>query len=307
MIRNTRTAQPRTRTARTRGSGASSSMPAHGDGRTAEGAQRPSGKPSFRSARRSAARTAGGNAAATAAGARPRRKGGAPRVPRAEAAASAAPRGPRGNAAAPRSSLMRYASDNRVVQALYGATTGPFRFAFVAAVALIVAASLYFPLRDVYSAWRTGDILARQLAIRTDYNEGVQKDVDKLLSTEGIEDTARSELGLVTEGEQAIDVVGLDEAVEAEKDQGSDAQPDGASSSDGSTGTDAQDAGGAAANGDGPTTSAEIKATEQAVEDDAPWYIKMLDSIFLYTGVEGQKVASVGGDAGAAQGSADDS
>ena len=96
-----------------------------------------------------------------------------------------------------RSNFMRYATDNRVVQTLYAITTGPWRFAFYGAVALAVAVSIYFPARDYYAAYRTGDILSRQLEVREAYNKELEAKVDKLLSTEGIEETARKKLGLV--------------------------------------------------------------------------------------------------------------
>ena len=46
--------------------------------------------------------------------------------------------------------------------------------------------SLYFPVRDLYVAKRSSDILAKQVEIRQQYNDGLQKSVDKLLSEEGI-------------------------------------------------------------------------------------------------------------------------
>lgn len=48
--------------------------------------------------------------------------------------------------------------------------------------------SLYFPVRDLYVAKRSSDILAKQVEIRQQYNDELQKSVDKLLSEEGIKD-----------------------------------------------------------------------------------------------------------------------
>lgn len=214
---------------------------------------------------------------------------------------------------------MRYASDNRVVRALYTITAGPFRLAFYLAVIAVVGVSLYFPVRDLYTAHRTGEILRAQLAIREAYNNKVQSDVDKLLSTEGIEDTARQNLGLVKPGETAINVVGLDDAEDASAGDaadgsgaaattdGADAAQADAAEGDAQTanedGTDAGESADAAsasvANDEAeenaePTTSAEALAAEEAVAADAPWYVHMLDTFFCYTGVNGQKVASTG-------------
>ena len=101
---------------------------------------------------------------------------------------------------------MRYAADNRVVQTTYAITTGPWRFAFYGVVAAAIALSVYFPVRDLYAAYRTGDILERQLAVRESYNKTLETEVNKLLSTEGIEDAARRNLGLVMPGEHAVEV-----------------------------------------------------------------------------------------------------
>ena len=70
--------------------------------------------------------------------------------------------------------------------------------------------SLYFPVRDLYVAKRSSDILTKQVEIRQQYNDGLQKSVDKLLSEEGIKDAASEDLGLVMPGEKRIEVQGLD-------------------------------------------------------------------------------------------------
>ena len=71
--------------------------------------------------------------------------------------------------------------------------------------------SLYFPVRDLYVAKRSSDILTKQVEIRQQYNDGLQKSVDKLLSEEGIKDAASEDLGLVMPGEKRIEVQGLDD------------------------------------------------------------------------------------------------
>lgn len=219
--------------------------------------------------------------------------------------------------------LMRYASDNRVVRALYTITTGPYRVVFYLLVVVAVGASLYFPLRDLYIAHRTGEILRQQYDIRQQYNESLQEDVDQLLSTEGIEDIARENLGLVKPGEIAIDVTGLDDTSgDASAEGDATAGDEGAGATDEAGATDgastdaasqnSEDAAGSngagttdgssadssgdtsSATTDKPSTSAEAAAAERAVVDNAPWYVRLLDTIFFFQGTSGQKVASTG-------------
>lgn len=224
---------------------------------------------------------------------------------------------------------MRYASDNKVVQALYGITTGPYKYLLILLVTVAAGVSLYFPIRDYYVAYRTNDILTRQLQLREAYNESLQSDVDQLLSTEGIENAARENLGLVMPGEKRIDVVGSvgdgadssdastgedsGDASDAEGSSdtqdggadasGGDASQDGSSSGSTDAGTSGDSGGDAASDGSGsddsstqkvPTTSAELREAEAAIAEDAPWYIKALDTLFFYQGVDGQKVSSTG-------------
>lgn len=224
---------------------------------------------------------------------------------------------------------MRYASDNKVVQALYGITTGPYKYLLILLVIVAAGVSLYFPIRDYYVAYRTNDILTRQLQLREAYNDSLQSDVDQLLSTEGIENAARENLGLVMPGEKRIDVVGSvgdgadssdastgedsGDASDAEGSSdtqdggadasGGDASQDGSSSGSTDAGTSGDSGGDAASDGSGsddsstqkvPTTSAELREAEAAIAEDAPWYIKALDTLFFYQGVDGQKVSSTG-------------
>lgn len=107
--------------------------------------------------------------------------------------------------------LMKYAQDNRFVRWFYALTTGPARLAFYLVVAALIGVGIYLPVRDLYVAHRTEDILAQQVAIRERYNKRLDSEVDGYLSQEGIEDAARKDLGMVMPGEKTITVEGLDE------------------------------------------------------------------------------------------------
>ena len=76
------------------------------------------------------------------------------------------------------SDFMHYANDNAVVKAIYDFTHGPQRGLFVGIVVALVLVSLYFPVRDLYVAKRSSDILAKQVEIREQYNDDLQKSVD---------------------------------------------------------------------------------------------------------------------------------
>lgn len=172
----------------------------------------------------------------------------------------AASRG-RSSSRATRTNFMKYAADNRAVHAIYEFTTGRTKPLAIALVILAILGGLYGPMRDYYVAYRTGDILARQLQVSERYNKSLQSDVSKLLSKEGIEDEARSKLGLVMPGEKQLEVKGLD-----------------GDSSDASS----------------SLTASEIAKREAEVAAEAPWYIKVLDTVFFYSGVGGQEVSSSG-------------
>lgn len=156
---------------------------------------------------------------------------------------------------------MRYAADNRLVQTLYAFTTGAFRVPFYCVIAVAVVASLYFPVRDLYSAHRTSEILAKQIAIREQYNDSLKKEVDSYLSASGIEQAARKQ-GMVKEGEKTITVTG-----------------DGASDSSSPSET---------------VTSTSVKKAEESVDQGKPWYYDVLDLVFFYNGASGQAVVSSG-------------
>ena len=164
------------------------------------------------------------------------------------------------------SDFMHYANDNAVVKAIYDFTHGPQRGLFIGIVVALVLVSLYFPVRDLYVAKRSSDILAKQVEIREQYNDELQKSVDKLLSEEGIKDAATEDLGLVMPGETKIDVLGLDD------------------DSDSSSSKKSSNA----------KKASEVAKEIEEVGKDAPWYIQALDMLFGFNGVEGQTVASSG-------------
>ena len=164
------------------------------------------------------------------------------------------------------SDFMHYANDNAVVKAIYDFTHGPQRGLFIGIVVALVLVSLYFPVRDLYVAKRSSDILAKQVEIREQYNDELQKSVDKLLSEEGIKDAATEDLGLVMPGETRIDVLDLDD------------------DSDSSSSKKSSNA----------KKASEVAKEIEEVGKDAPWYIQTLDMLFGFNGVEGQTVVSNG-------------
>lgn len=212
--------------------------------------------------------------------------------------------------------LMRYASDNALVRWFYALTTGPKRHLFYLAVVLLVLAGIYGPIRDFYIAQRTVMILEEQTAIREEYNETLGDEVGSLMSQEGIEDTARRDLGMVMPGEQTITVEGLDdegnpvvvdpsESDDSSQGDAAEEGSDASSASDGEDsgklkGADAADkskTGSGAASSDSskkPTTSAEVEAAERAVLENSAWYWKLLDAVFFFDGANGMAVVSTG-------------
>lgn len=161
---------------------------------------------------------------------------------------------------------MHYANDNAVVKAIYDFIHGPQRGLFVGIVVALALVSLYFPVRDLYVAKRSSDILAKQVEIREQYNDDLQKSVDKLLSEEGIKDAATEDLGLVMPGEKRIEVQGLDDDSDASSSQKS----------------------------SNAKKASEVAKEIEEVGKDAPWYIQTLDMLFGFNGVEGQTVVSNG-------------
>lgn len=193
---------------------------------------------------------------------RPERTASRERAPRGGKAKRAA-QGGASRASVRPSSFMKYAADNRFVQAIYAFTTGATKPLFIAIVVVCLAVGLYGPVRDYYVAWRAGGILEQQVEIREGYNGGLKSEVDAYLTDEGVEDAARRDLGLVKEGETRIEVTGTDDALDMDA-------------------------------SDGVSTSAEADEAEAQVAQEVPWHLKMLDAIFGFTGVDGQSVASTG-------------
>lgn len=163
------------------------------------------------------------------------------------------------------SDFMRYANDNAVVKAIYDFTHGSLRPLFIGIVVALALVSLYFPVRDLYVAKRSSDILAKQVEIREQYNDEMKKDTDKWFSEEGIKDSAR-DLGMAMPGEKRIEVQGLDE------------------DSDSSSSKKSSNA----------KKASEVAKEIEEVGKDAPWYIQTLDMLFGFNGVEGQTVVSNG-------------
>ena len=160
---------------------------------------------------------------------------------------------------------MRYANDNEVVKAIYDFTHGSLRPLFIGIVVVLALVSLYFPVRDLYVAKRSNDILAKQVEIREQYNDEMKKDTDKWFSEEGIKDSAR-DLGMVMPGEKRIEVQGLDDDSDASSSQKS----------------------------SNAKKASEVAKEIEEVGRDAPWYIQALDMLFGFNGVEGQTVVSNG-------------
>lgn len=164
------------------------------------------------------------------------------------------------------SDFMHYANDNAVIKAIYDFTHGPQRPLFIGIVVALMLVSLYFPVRDLYVAKRSSDILAKQVEIQQQYKDELQKSVDKELSEEGVKDMASERLGMVMPGEIRIDVQGLDDDSDS---------PSSKKSSN-------------------AKKAAEVAKEIENVGKDAPWYIQTLDMLFGFNGVEGQTVASSG-------------
>lgn len=163
------------------------------------------------------------------------------------------------------SDFMHYANDNAVVKAIYVFTHGSLRPLFIGIVVALALVSLYFPVRDLYVAKRSNDILVKQVEIRQQYDDELKKDTDKWLSEEGVKDSAR-DLGMAMPGEKKIDVLGLDD------------------DSDSSSSKKSSNA----------KKASEVAKEIEEVGKDAPWYIQALDMLFGFNGVEGQTVVSNG-------------
>ena len=186
---------------------------------------------------------------------------------------------------------MRYAADNRFVRGIFDLTTGPLRFACYAGAVIAVAGGLYFPVRDLYVAYRSKTVLEQQLAIRQRYNAGLKKEVDAYFTTEGIEDAARA-LGYVKPGEQSITVTGTGSGSSGSEVSGSSESDSSAADSASSASSSSS---GSASTSSEPSTSAEVQRAQEAVYAQTPWYLQTLDRVFSFSGVDGQTISSTGG------------
>lgn len=175
-------------------------------------------------------------------------------------------------------SLIRYATDNVFVRAMYALTTGPLRFAFYAVVAFAVGASLYVPLRGWYIAARSEEVKTDLYQEQSASNAAKQETVDKLLSQEGIKEIARSKLGLVEPGEVSGMVVGLG-------DEGGSAASDGSGTADGGSASDGANS--AAGDGSDGADGADGASAE-------PWYESVLDRVFFFSLDDVQGLTTVG-------------
>ena len=87
-----------------------------------------------------------------------------------------------------------------------------FRRNAIIIVGIIVSVAIIYPsVRDYYVAVRERDQLAVELAAVKERNEAIVAQVEYLQSIEGQEDLARSEFGLVKEGENAVNVFGSED------------------------------------------------------------------------------------------------
>jgi len=85
-------------------------------------------------------------------------------------------------------------------------------------VCLVCAVIILYPnARVYYAAWRDYSNVSAELAAVSTRNATIQTRIDNLYTEEGIEDRAREEFGWVKEGENAINVIGVeaDEATSA--------------------------------------------------------------------------------------------
>ena len=112
----------------------------------------------------------------------------------------------------------------------------------VLAALVVIAAMLYSPLQASYVARRTNATLSSRLDSVNASNSVLQDEVNSLMTREGIEDAAR-ERGYVTEGDNAVNMSGVDE------------------------GTDASEA---------------SSLNSEPADPDLPWYVDALDFVFQY-------------------------
>lgn len=108
---------------------------------------------------------------------------------------------------------------------------------------VLVVVALYSPLRSWYAAQRDAELYTKQLQTLKNDNAALQENVTRLQSKEGIEDEARKR-GYVVQGETSVTINGMKDGGEAKADAS--------------------------------------KNSLDGVATDDPWYIKVLDAVFLY-------------------------
>ncbi|MDR3036930.1 MAG: septum formation initiator family protein [Coriobacteriales bacterium] len=75
---------------------------------------------------------------------------------------------------------------------------------------LVLAAVMLYPVaREYYVAQRENDRLSAEYQAVLERNEKIRQQIDDLQTPEGIEDRAREEWGWVKQGEQAVNITGL--------------------------------------------------------------------------------------------------
>lgn len=84
------------------------------------------------------------------------------------------------------------------------------RAGVVCACCLVMCVSLYAPAQTYYQQVRERDRLTAEYAAISDRNDYLQSSVDYLQTDQGVEDKARSDFGLVQDGESTAAVVGVE-------------------------------------------------------------------------------------------------
>lgn len=87
----------------------------------------------------------------------------------------------------------------------------------VAFILIITAAMYYTPLKIWYREARQERVLREQLVAIQKYNERLKVEIQSLETTEGVQDYARRELGLVQKGEHAVVVLQGGKPLKADK------------------------------------------------------------------------------------------
>lgn len=96
------------------------------------------------------------------------------------------------------------------------ATPGRIKGCIALAIVVLLVFAVYPPLRDYYVACRTQEDLKTQYAQLKDKNGELLSDIERLQTSEGIEDEARKR-GYVNQGETGVVVEGLDGSGDSNK------------------------------------------------------------------------------------------